>query len=311
MASYALSNGLDVPAEIIQEVENFQGMVDKMKKTDTMDHQMSDSIKKLMSAHKSLSHIVAPASPKTLILLDVKKVIPLIRHLMIAALVFLIFFIIFRVHLLSSINPIYIFGVTVSRMWAEEIFYLASAGLGASFSALFLANHYLVSRSFHPKYVNSYWIRFILGIISGIILTDLIPFDNSDYTLKKPLLALIGGFSADVVYRILSSLKNKLESLMINEKFKPSQNLRSFAEGHRQNLETQAHLQQQLDSHAEILKKISDKHLDDSAKKAKTEKHVSNPDHKNQTAPVKETASSEHKEMNASKSENLNPKIYI
>jgi hypothetical protein len=38
-----------------------------------------------------------------------------------------------------------------------------TAGLGACFAALFLANRYIAEGTFDPKYESSYWIRFILG----------------------------------------------------------------------------------------------------------------------------------------------------
>ena len=54
--------------------------------------------------------------------------------------------------------------------------------------------------------------RFIHGLIAGIVLPELIPVQG-DQALSRPLLALLGGFSASVVYRLLSRLVDTLESL--------------------------------------------------------------------------------------------------
>lgn len=63
----------------------------------------------------------------------------------------------------------------------------------------------------------------MLGIIAGFILATLIDMDaiekasatttDSASVFARPLLAMIGGFSAAVVYRILSRLADTVESL--------------------------------------------------------------------------------------------------
>ena len=82
---------------------------------------------------------------------------------------------------------------------------VCAAGLGASFYALFTANRYLVRRTYDPKYSQVYWIRFWLGILAGFILTNIIiqNIRNIAFEMTPTIIALIGGFSADVVYRIL------------------------------------------------------------------------------------------------------------
>jgi hypothetical protein len=103
----------------------------------------------------------------------------------------------------------------------NELFLLSAAAIGASFSTLFSANRHLKSVTFDPSYETSYWIRFVLGLLGGIIIATLIPIEQNDAatgsgSLKgfgQPLLALLGGFSAQVVYYILSRLTKALESL--------------------------------------------------------------------------------------------------
>jgi hypothetical protein len=108
-------------------------------------------------------------------------------------------------------------------------FLLAAAGLGACFAGLFQANRYIANSTFDPKYESSYWIRIVLGLMAGMILSELIPLDifggggaensgsgvtTSTQALGKPVLALLGGFSAAAVYRIIARIIDALESLV-------------------------------------------------------------------------------------------------
>ena len=65
---------------------------------------------------------------------------------------------------------------------------------------------------------SSYWARIILGLIAGLMLAELIPlklFGGSQEVSKltKPLLALLGGFSATIVHRILTKIIEMIESV--------------------------------------------------------------------------------------------------
>src|SRR5262245_23766312 len=57
-----------------------------------------------------------------------------------------------------------------------------------------------------PHLQHLYWIRFALGLLAGVLLAELVPTDTSHsvyHGVAKPTLALLGGFSASVVYRLL------------------------------------------------------------------------------------------------------------
>ena len=83
-------------------------------------------------------------------------------------------------------------------------------------SALFTAYRYISEGTYDPKYESTYWLRFILGLMAGLLLPALIPIGGQagDSTLTKPLLALLGGFSAAMLYRVLERLVNTVESLV-------------------------------------------------------------------------------------------------
>jgi len=105
------------------------------------------------------------------------------------------------------------------------LFLIAAAGLGASFQALFQANRYVVAGTFDPKYESSYWIKFVLGLLAGLLLAELVPLGTGEATeskgimggLGKPALAILGGFSAALIYRVINRLITAVESLVRGE----------------------------------------------------------------------------------------------
>ena len=109
---------------------------------------------------------------------------------------------------------------------------MASAAIGASFAALFKANGYVTDGSYDPKYESSYWVKFVVGLIAGIILTQLIPInldavahaageaqgDKSgggiSHAALRITMALVGGFSANLVYKILDRIVFAVQSFI-------------------------------------------------------------------------------------------------
>jgi hypothetical protein len=149
--------------------------------------------------------------------------VSLIRQLMIAGLISLTMFI--GLALFAEVNSAggNIFKSNGLALLLNLLFYISAAGLGASFSALYKANSYITNGTFDPTYQASYWIRFFLGLISGLILAVLISeeaFDAANAEGKfledgivRPLLAILGGFSADLAYTVLNRLVETFESL--------------------------------------------------------------------------------------------------
>lgn len=236
MAKHAFASGMQVPGKVIRVLDRFTAETPAEGKEpggappgepvfeegqmDTMDSCP------LISAHERLTKIVEPAKPRTILLMDKESeqpglfkflgVVPFIRRMMLAAIVCLILFI--AISLSPEINnKPESWDLFQSSGWAlllKELFLLSAAGLGASFTALFRANRYIVEGTFDPKYESSYWIRFSLGFIAGMILATLIPIEESmSADFGKPLLAMLGGFSADLVYRVIARIIETLEAL--------------------------------------------------------------------------------------------------
>jgi hypothetical protein len=86
------------------------------------------------------------------------------------------------------------------------------SALGASFYVLTKAQPYLQNRSYDPKYNNTYICRFVIGMVSGVILAQisnaLVSKDNDELITKlgPGVIAIIGGYSAEAVQLILQRL---------------------------------------------------------------------------------------------------------
>jgi len=217
MSRYTMASGIKIPANIFHTIEAFENEENEEK-------QILD-IRHLVAAHDTLAHAIAPAKPRTILLLDPQfseesmwlwlGPVPLLRRMMFFSLFCLFGFI--TVSLSEHVNPN---GGDILRsdglpLFINLMFFVFAAGLGASFSALFQANSFIVEGTFDPKHEASYWIRIVVGIIAGIILASLIPLDPDALAgFGKPTLSMLGGFSAALVYRILNRLVSTIESFV-------------------------------------------------------------------------------------------------
>ena len=183
----------------------------------------------LVAVHDELAQTVQPATPQTILLLDIEQEtssvikflgpVGLVRQMMMAAIISLFVFV------SSALSPSVkqdggdILSGSGSELFLNLLFFLAAAGLGASFSGLYKANQYITQGTFDPAYSASYWIRFFLGLISGLMMAVLIAEESMagmellEDGVVRPLLAIIGGFSADLLYTFLSRMVEALKSL--------------------------------------------------------------------------------------------------
>lgn len=246
MAKYAISNGSQVPVDVLKTIESFARHPAHKAANDAPPPESLD-LQPLIFAHQTLSGIVKPALPRTLLLLDKEQnttnrflqifgPVPIIRQMMAAALFCLTLFILLSLSQDVAVNE---GNMLRSHGWVllqNLMFFLAAAGLGASFAALYKANAYIMQGTFDPVFQASYWIRFCLGLISGLVLSVMVA-DNAisnahqaakgaldaasaagtDYFLDpaflRPMLAMLGGFSAELLYTILNRLVETVGSL--------------------------------------------------------------------------------------------------
>ncbi len=165
MAKYAFASGMKVPGTLVQTLDDLANLVlsrsgktpqanldspgsEKQEAADTPapQNQPRDSVKELAAIHGRLSEIVAPATPRTLLLLATESAkggfwkflgpVPLVRGLMLVAILSLIALV------CTSLSPQVDGSMDWAKEWGwslllEELFVISAAAIGASFFALF------------------------------------------------------------------------------------------------------------------------------------------------------------------------------
>ncbi|MEI6334528.1 MAG: hypothetical protein WCS87_08220 [Methylococcaceae bacterium] len=235
MAGYAMAKGMLVPATAIKNIEAFEGLgFTEESESDFLKTQRKIDITALVETHDLLARLIEPALPLTILFLNRELAtgswlkflgaVPLVRQLMASALIFLFIFVALMSSPLINLESLAadVLSADGIEQGARLIFYIGSAGLGASFAGLYKANHYISNGTFDPSYQSSYWIRFMLGLIAGLLLAILISEDSIETgkVLSKgvirPLLAILGGFSADLLYTFLNRTLEMFKSLFLN-----------------------------------------------------------------------------------------------
>lgn len=201
-------------------------------------------VEQLAEIHQQLARVVAPATPRTLLLLaehDHKSSwsamlgpVALVRRLIAAALLCLASLLGLSVLPevgVENISKGFFENSGAAQMYCQS-FLLAAAGLGACFAALFEVNRYVGKGVYDRKYDASYWSRLVLGLMAGVMLAELLGPQfietqamapdaghavarlSGSSAFAKPTLAMLGGFSASLVHRILERLVQSVESLV-------------------------------------------------------------------------------------------------
>lgn len=236
LAHYAFSKGITVPGNLMRLLNS--GLSEEQ---DVRAHQVTD-------IYNQLSELVAPAKPQTILLMydENKKAppflflgsVPLIRRMMAVALVSL--FSLIGLSLSGAVNNenmvASMFDLQGTDLLFVQAILLAASAIGASFAGLFKANSFVTQGVYDPKHESSYWVRFVVGLISGITLTQLIPINldavaqsttdmiavdtnsEANHAAIRITTALLGGFSANLVYNLLDRIVETLKSFITPKK---------------------------------------------------------------------------------------------
>ncbi|MEM7105561.1 MAG: hypothetical protein AAF502_20655 [Bacteroidota bacterium] len=218
MVRYATNSGKSIPASVIRILEQLRadGMGDVIGTELNDKHGLED----LIHVHDQLVKIVAPATPESIKYLESEEnkksffgffsKVSFIRQLGFATIFCFILLLSLATIKEVGFNSVGISGgLTGWAMFAHLIFLLSAAGLGASLHELWEARQYTTDRTFHPKFISSYWARFTLGLVAGLVLATLIPVEHKGdvlNSLKPATVALLGGFSTSLVYKVLNRL---------------------------------------------------------------------------------------------------------
>lgn len=210
MLAFAAFNGETVNTEIINLIQQ-------------------DSIDNLINAHNLLAKDVAPATPKSIAYTrqlykdgkneSIFKKLPLVRNLILLALFFLATFII------TGMSPDVDNDSLDKGVLSNEgipllinLLFLASiSGLGVLFYLLKSLSTAVRNGTLVPEDTIYYIALIVLGIIAGLIMSEIISFYTSDpegiNLFNKSVLALIGGFSSDAIFSVLQSLIERIKAI--------------------------------------------------------------------------------------------------
>lgn len=175
--------------------------------------------------HALLARRVAPALPSTILAVAEQRrrrwsfgTVPLVRQLSLVAIVVLACLV-----LLGATKTVSN-GASSGNLFEEwglaalvnQGFLLLCGLLGASFHGLFLANRHVSAGTYDARYEASYWLRLVLGMIAGFLLSFVEAADQASALrgVSRPLLGLLGGFSATLVHRVLARCVDAVESLV-------------------------------------------------------------------------------------------------
>jgi hypothetical protein len=238
MFKHAKSQGLSVPATIasnLYTIKNKYSTAEQQPSDSTEQLLPSHDVQRLSEIHNSLSKIIAPATPRTIAILCKEMEnksflhflgpVPLIRQLSVVSVLFLVT--LFAIATSKEVNAQNIvngfFSASGTTLLLNVSFILCCAGLGASFAALYNANSYIANGSYDPKYDSSYWSSMILGFMAGVITVEILPpemFQKNGQTVQsfgKPALAVLAGFSSNMLHRLLRRIVDTIEHLVKGE----------------------------------------------------------------------------------------------
>jgi hypothetical protein len=225
MVLFALGAGLNLPPEALIRRQHPASDAPP-------PHTGAAQLLHLAELHLSLTKLIAPARGATLVLLADERrrhlvlnafgPVPQVRWMMATAGLSLV--LLLGTALSGSVNPENVskglLNLRGAQLAVVELFLVAAAAVGATLANLKRLNRYVSDCTYDPRYDSSYWTRLVMGMISGVILSQmvfssLVGGDSSSANnsvssglsgFGQPILAILGGFSADLVHDILTHL---------------------------------------------------------------------------------------------------------
>ncbi|WP_420572630.1 hypothetical protein [Kordia sp.] len=188
----------------------------------------SNNLDDLINAHNILSKNIAPATPRSIAYLkvlsqddDTKSIfkrLPIIRNLVILAILFLVVFI--GASLSDQVNTDSLSKGVLSNsglsLLLNIVFLCAISGLGVVFYLLKNVSEGVEKSTLMPEQAIYYIALIVLGLISGLILSEIVSSYNEGKDLSifnNAVLALIGGFSSDAIFSILQGIIDRIKSI--------------------------------------------------------------------------------------------------
>jgi hypothetical protein len=233
MASHALSQGVAVPGWVFEILARVDDGIE-VSKPEGGGAGSAVTVRDIHRAHSELTRLVAPFTPDLIVMLQMESNVPrfmkAIGQVRISRMFVLIVIASLVVFFTVSVSPYVndpkfgdIFEASGWPLFVNEVFYLSSASVGASFASLFRLDRELCQGIFLPKDQSSYWVQYTLGVVAGLLLSTVLhvhsvaPQDDAAHTSMQfsgAALALMGGFSSSVVQRLIQRLIEALETIL-------------------------------------------------------------------------------------------------
>ncbi|MBV8738201.1 MAG: hypothetical protein JO007_13280 [Alphaproteobacteria bacterium] len=243
MAQHALSTGRVIPVEAIEHLDQAASAPDGLMAVVTPDGRTdalpadptvrsastvpASGFALLAAAHAELALAIAPATPEAVRLMadECEKhpvwcelgPLPLVRQMLGLALLSLV--ILLAVSISAVVNAENmsksLLELSGYPLFTIETFLVSASSLGSCFANLQRINTVISDGTYDPRVQSTYWTRWVMGVISGIVLSQLVydfflahgGHDASARAIPdaigQPLLALLGGYSVDFVHGIL------------------------------------------------------------------------------------------------------------
>lgn len=207
----------------------------------------SQHISLLGGVHLALGQLVAPARPGTLMLLHDERrkhpflhsfgAVPLSRKMLLLALLSLL--LLLGAALSPDVNTENmakgVLNLQGSELLVNEMFLAAAAMVGATLANLKRLDQFISARTYDECCEGSYWTRLMMGLLSGVILSQLILGTSVGTgavanvrdaqtvlgSVGQPVLALLGGFSGELVHNILAHFIALISNLLGGDKSAP------------------------------------------------------------------------------------------
>lgn len=229
MVMYASGAGSAVPPEIIALVYVIENKLAAETEGDKVQLNTQE-LHQIAQFHSQMADMLAPAKPKSIYMIQQKAhgifrflgPVSLVRQLSVLSLFFLLSTVLLA--LSEEVNRVSlnkgVFESSGITLLFNLLFLLSCAGLGAAFSCLNQLFYYINNTTYDPKFNVTYWIKILMGLMSGLILCELVSFEpisngaeQSLVDLDKPLIALLGGFSSDLLYHIFARILQEIQRL--------------------------------------------------------------------------------------------------
>ncbi len=184
----------------------------------------SDQLEDLLLAHGDLCELIKPATPEAIKYLErciglkqyLFSPIPLVRNFIILALIAIASL------LGSGLSPdvnaeILSKGILNNSgisLLKNLVFLCSGAGIGTVFFLLSKLTKEVKEATLSKSDTTYYWSMLIMGILSGLIMSEIIVINqeslSEDVEMNRLIFALLGGFSSEVVYSIMQAIMNKI-----------------------------------------------------------------------------------------------------